>query len=249
MTKMRIQLKDVKGVIQSDRLVEQQNELIAGPKGIHKGHITLELTLQSLADIELFKNYIDQLAGTLPLKTITKYINPNVEVNPYREIYQDVKSKANMEEVIDYLQGLDFRFVTKQFIEERVDLGKLDKEYNKLSSKYQYLVRLSRVAKDPIYDRYDFTLIFGIDLYKQGNKIYVYREAKKFKRLTSKWLTSQANMKKKKIPLQFPQFMTIEERTRWRKIHRGFKDKKDISQKDTKFYSRYKPDIKNLEFE
>ena len=246
MPKMRIQLKDEQGVVLTDRLVEQLTELQTGPKDKHQGHITLELTLQAPEDIALFKTYIDQLAGNLPLKSEHAVSKTTGKVNPYKEIYQDIRSKESMEAVIDYLMSLDFRFVTKQFIEERIQLHKLDPKYDSLPDTVQYLVRLSRVAKDPTNDKYDFNLIFGINIYKQKDKVFIYRDGERFKRLTRSWDNHQANMKTKKVPLVFPKFMTIEERIKWRKIAKYLKDDKPVSQKDNLFYERYKPDIKNI---
>ena len=56
-------------------------------------------------------------------------------------------------------------------------------------------------------------------------------------------------MKVKKKPLEFPKYMTIPERTKWRKIHKYLVDGKDslVSKKDQEFHKRYKLDIKNLD--
>jgi len=166
--------------------------------------------------------------------------------NPYKEIYNDVRAKTSMEKVIQLLEGLNFRWVTDQFIEELQSVGKLDSA--ELPKGYQWLVLFQHHAQDPVNDRFDFNLMFGIKFIgPKEDKIFVIYRGRKKKVLLRPWDTEKnLNMKRKKIPLWFPEYMTIEERKKWRVIHRKVTNRKPIGPNEDKFYLRYLPEVKNI---
>ena len=119
--KMRITLLEPNGAVVNDRLVDSTTELYAGPKLQHDGPIRLEVTLVNKEDINSFKNYIDQLSGTLPLKPQTSgrgrpsSSGPALTESPREDILANVQNLAdegkNQSEVIKYLRELGFVFM------------------------------------------------------------------------------------------------------------------------------------------
>lgn len=257
--KMRIQLLDDSGVTISDRLVDQYSELLNGPTETHKDPFKLEITIDSKETMERLKGYLEKLVGNLPLviRSSSSKSTSNKSMNPYKEIFNDIKAKEHIEQIIEYLESLNFRWVTYQFLQEANADGKFPKlAENPAYPRYQWLVRMLRQAKDPGNDRYDWSMMIGIKfmpsphkglgevpdrvfvIYKGENKAVLDRSWEKYKSI---------NMKKKKIPLIFPQYMTIEERKRWRYMHRKVKSGKTLGTRDDIFYKRYLPEVENLD--
>jgi hypothetical protein len=206
----------------------------------------LEVNIAEPTDIDKVIEYMDKLRGKLPI-TSTKTPKPTKDkVNPYQEIFQAIKAKEYIEDIIEYLTEINFRFISQQFMEERSagDPQVWPKDFN-----YQWMVRVLRYAKDPANDKFDFTLLVGIKFMgKQSDKIYIMFNGEKKAVLLRKWRkdNSAINMKKKKVAMKFPDFMTIEERKHWRHIRRKVELKRNIGTKDQKFYDRYITDIKNI---
>lgn len=245
--KIRIQLLDKKGVVVSDRLVDQYTELLQGPKDKHDGPIRIEVSIFDEPTIENFKTYLDKLKGTIPLEKPLPKKTPQEKVNPYKEIFVAIKQKEHIEDIIEYLDNLNFRFLSGQLIEELAH--KIPgNPTNDIDISYQWMVRVLRYAKDPANDKFDFSMLVGIKfLGKKSNKVIVFYNGKLKATLTRKWLKGDViNLKKKKIPMVFPDYMTIEERKKWRYVRRKVELNKPIGQKEQKFYDRYKLDIKNL---
>lgn len=250
--KMRIQLLDDSGVTISDRLVDQYSELLNGPTETHKDPFKLEITIDSKDTLDRLKAYLEKLVGNLPLviKSSPSKSTSSKSMNPYKEIFNDIKAKHYIEQVIEYLEALNFRWVTYQYLQEANSDGKFIKlAENPAYPKYQWLVRMLRQAKDPGNDRYDWTMMIGIKFVgKFADKIYVIYKGEKRAILTLSWEKEKnLNMKKKKIPLIFPQYMTIEERKRWRYMHRKVKMGKPLGTRDDIFYKRYLPEVENLD--
>lgn len=250
--KMRIQLLDEKLSVTSDRLVDQYTELLEGPKEKHNGPVRLEAVIKDEWSLNQIKKYLDGLKGLIPLDAPRQRgAKPTqATVNPYKEIYHEVKGKKYMEDVIEYLDKLNFRFVTSQFLKELAEDKLLPEKYKFFLEypDYQYAVRVLRYAKNPANDKFDFSLIFGIRFFSKPSKlIYVYKDGElkvKFKREWKK--SGQINLKEKKVPMVFPDYMTIEERKHWRYCNRKVELNKPISAKEEKFWNRYKTDIKNM---
>lgn len=243
--KMRVTLLDEQFVVQEDRLVDQYTELLAGPKGKHDGPIRLEVVIHDEWGFNKFKEYLDQLKGLIPLakpKERGVKAKPG-SVNPYKEIFNDIKGKTHIEDVIEYLDKINFRFASPQLLEDRgIQIeGEAPKGY-------QPMLRVMRYAKDPANDKFDSTMIVWISIMgKPKDKVIVYYKGEMKKAIAMTWKkASNINLKEKKIPMLFPEFMTIEERKHWRYIRRKVELSRPIANKDQKFYDRYKPDIKNL---
>jgi hypothetical protein len=253
--KIRIQLREENGAVLSDRLVDQTTELATGPKEVHEGPITVEFTAMNSDDLERVVLYIQKLKKLVPIetkpprKTYTKRKNT---LNAYKELFLEVKKKPTMEKVIEHLDNLDFTWLHTQYFEELTRYGKGEFGYIH-DGKYkqmQWLSRKVRTAVNPIHDLYDFRLIFGIDLIrKKSDRVVVFFDGKIKGILTKPWPEKKKNMKVKKIPLVFPTHMTIEDRKKWRAIHRKIKDDRKVNVADENFYYRYKPEIANLEHE
>lgn len=250
--KMRIQLLDDSGVTISDRLVDQYSELLNGPTETHRDPFKLEITIDSKETMERLKGYLEKLVGNLPLviKSSSSKSTSSKSMNPYKEIFNDIKAKEHIEKIIEYLESLNFRWVTYQFLQEANTDGKFPKlAENPAYPRYQWLVRMLRQAKDPGNDRYDWTMMIGIKFVgPTADKVYIIYKGEKKAILTRSWETGKnLNMKKKKIPLIFPQYMTIEERKRWRYMHRKVKLGKTLGTRDDIFYKRYLPEVENLD--
>src|SRR5690606_29938328 len=100
-----------------------------------------------------------------------------------KEIFLNIKKQPSMEAVIDYLEGINFRWVNFQFLEELKIVGKFEHTAgDNILKNYQWLVRMTRQAKDPKNDRFDFTFMVGIKFIgKHEDKLMVLYKDKKFK--------------------------------------------------------------------
>jgi hypothetical protein len=249
--KMRIKLLSEEGVVLQDRLVDQYTEFNAGPKELHKGPISLEVNLFESGDIERTIIYLNALVGKIPQKSkIKKSPVAQKENNPYKDIFTRIKKHEFIEDTIEYLDNLSFRFVHYQFLEEKRLFGKWPfPNFENLDPKLQYLTRLTRIAKDPMNDKYDFKFMVGIRFFdKRLDGIKVYYKGKQIAFLENlPWKTSNnQNLKVKKKPMVFPPFMSIEERKKWRYLHRKTKEGKELGPREVDFYNRYKLEVMNL---
>ncbi len=59
----------------------------------------------------------------------------------------------------------------------------------------------------------------------------------------------EVNAKKKKVPLTFPDEMSIQDRIDWRKSHKRLSSGKSLGKEEEKYYLRFKPLIGNLDKE
>lgn len=246
---MRVTLMTSELVPTSDRLIDQYQEFIDGPKEVHKGPVRLEVTLWNEDSFLKLKEYLDKLKGLIPLDEVKKKVLNTNKVNPYKEVFQAIKAKTHIEDIIEYLNEINFRFISGQLIAEMVEDKRLQADILKdINPEYQYMVRVLRFAKDPANDKFDFTLMIGIKFVGAvSEKVPVIFNGNLKATLRRPWKNAGAvNMKKKKLPMVFPDFMTIEERKRWRYIRRKVELKRTVSEKENKFYERYRLDIKNL---
>lgn len=249
--KMRVQLLSPEGVVQSDRLVDQYTELNKGPEGRHEGPVKVEVTLFDEQSFKEFPTYLEKLRGVIPIVTKTRASKEVAEtVNPYQEIYQAIKAKEHIEDIVDYLEEINFRFLSGQLIMDVPEKSVNDyrTKVGVLKPDFQYMVRVLKYAKDPVNDKFDFSLMVGVKFIGKPSEIVhiVYQGEEKAK-LKRAWKKEGAvNMKKKKIPMVFPDYMTIEERKKWRYIRRKVENTREVSPKEQKFYDRYKLDIKNI---
>ena len=257
--KMRITLLDQAGVILGDRLVDSYPELMAGPKSVHKGPVRLEVTLTNQGDIDLFKNYIDQLNGNLPLKQPSQgrgrpsSSTQTLTESPREDILVEVENMAkegkNQSEVIKYLRDLgfvfilteDFKFYFPEFEFNHKDIG--DPHHNgQYLHSLSWMVRCIRKGKDPKTDKFDPMIIFGFSIMDGPSKKvvpYLYKERKKpLKIKEGKKTLSFSSVEFTKLPY----FMTEEERLKF-----SFEQRQLLlnpEKKPSKFFLRWAPDCK-----
>lgn len=245
--KIRIQLLDEELRTTSDRLVDAYTEFLNGPTELHQGPVRFELTLPDEETIEKFKQYLDKLKGKLPLEKRDpkpKVAKEDQAVNEFRELYGKCKELPNVEAIIDYLNEVNFRFVSDQHIQDYgFEFQKPDEV-----KEFQMMTKVLRYAKDPANDRFDFSMMIYIKFIgKQSEEIFFYQNGKKKASLHKPWATSKANMKEKKIPMVFPEYMDIEERKEWRAIRRKIENGNSIiPEKKMKFYQRHAKEIQNM---
>lgn len=246
---VRIQLfKD--GEMISDRLVTQTTEFYTGPKETHDGPMRIEFTIDEKKDAEQAIEYLQQLMGKLPIKTISKPRGRSPIKDEYQgedkfEVFkktqEDPKVK-NQDDLINVLREMSFIFMTsdylKHFIPEDYTIKKAHLE------KYQWLIRRIREAKTPINDKFDPQILLGVDIMskERSNKmvLYAYGTFKESIRLPipeKKPLTfGKTNL------MKFPMYMNEEERLKWGTEHRALLN--DPNKKPSKFYLRWFKDVR-----
>ena len=256
--KMRVTLLDEAGAIVGDRLVDAYTELLAGPKFVHDGPIRLEVTLVNKEDITSFKNYIDQLNGTLPLKPQTpgrgrpSSSAPALTESPREDILAEVENMAkegkNQSEVIKYLRNLcfvfllteDFKYYFPEFTFNSKDVGEPHHNGQYLHS-LSWMVRCIRKGKDPKTDKFDPMIIFGFSIMDGPSKKvvpYLYKERKApIKIKEGKKTLSFSSVEFTKLPA----YQTEEERLKF-----SFEQRQLIlnpEKKPSKFFMRWSPDV------
>lgn len=256
--KMRITLLEDNGAVISDRLVDFQSEVYAGPKIQHNGPIRLEVTLANTASINQIKGYIDQLSGQLPIKEITGRGRPSTATAPTltespREdillaVENMVKDGATQAKVIKYLRSLGFVFIlTEDFLLHFPDFDFDKKDIGEPTTNHQYLnsrswmVRCIKRAKDPKADKFDPMIIFGFNiLSKPSSKVvpYLYRERKTpIKVSGGKKVLSFSSVEF----TRFPKYVTEEERVKFSFEQRQLLN--DPKKKPSKFFLRWYRDV------
>lgn len=253
--KIRIKLLDSNLGVISDRLVDQYTELLAGPKFEHNGPVSVEFTLANTADYDLLINYLNQLLSKVEIekkrtynKTGTTSSTKTQKEVPFSQVAQDIKKSKSQEKLIEYLSSISFHFVSYQFIQE---YALLDTSINpkKYHPKLQYLVRRYKThPTDPSKDQYDFRMAVGIKLMgKQIDTVYVFAKNKlKFKRNIPWEKRNDFNFKPKRAGRVFPEYMSHEERKKWRQYHEKVEAKRELKPKEANFYNRFKADVLKL---
>jgi hypothetical protein len=264
-SKMRIKLFDENNLMLSDRLVEQTTELTLGPKEPHKHSLSIELNLYDQTQVDMAITYLKKLKGDLPIeektagkvkkdKTIEKMLT---DKEPLLDLIKTLKTKATTQEkLIDMLREYQFVFVSGDVIEDmgthdpnikkQIEIRQKDKEAG-----YQYMVRLVKQAKEPMNDKYDFRLVFGIKIIGEKlDKAQLYLWGKYEKTWTLPWEDKKkVNFKKVEKVYIFPDFMDYVDRKKWRTEHRKWeiatnKGEKPEAFELSKFYLKYHPYIK-----
>lgn len=256
--KMRVTLLEPNGAVINDRLVDSTTELYAGPKLQHDGPIRLEVTLVNKEDIDSFKNYIDQLSGTLPIKPQTpgrgrpSSSGPALTESPREDILVEVENMAkegkNQSEVIKYLRELgfvfilteDFKYYFPDFEFNTKDIGTPHHNGQYLHS-LSWMVRCIRRGKDPKTDKFDPMIIFGFSILEGPSKKvvpYLYKERKApIKIKESKKVLSFSSVEFTKLPT----YMNEQERLKFSFEQRQLLLNKD--KKPSKFFLRWVNDV------
>lgn len=258
-TKMRIKAFSNEGLVY-DRLVEQETEFRIGPKDVHKGPIALEFNLNSQEDVDGMIEYIRKLRGDLPLGVVKKIKSPKgidnmlTDKEPLLDLMKTVKAKAKtQEELITMLREYNFRFLAADYItdlfHDKEDKDKLIILKTKhIDEGYQFMARMQKESKDPMNDKYDFRLTFGIKIVgEKVEKVQVYLWGKYEATWKLGWSKPKENNFKKTEKLYtFPEFMTYIERRKWRLENRKILSAKEKGEtlEPSKQYTRWAPYVK-----
>ena len=244
--KIRIQFYSEDGQLVNDRLVSQDIELNTGPKETHLGPMRIEFSLMEPSDIGKAKLYLDKLIGSLPLevKLKKKKTDKEFEIED-REVFVSnlLGSVNNQDELINKLREKGFKFMMWDFL-ETFEFAELNiKEAHK--EKYQWMLRCIKEGKNPAVDKYDPTIVFGIQMYgERSPKIVVYVDGE-FVSSHEIGLVEKSKLTFKKTEMmKFPVYMTEQEREKFRYEVRQYQlnPEKEYS----KFFLRWKPFVENI---
>lgn len=256
--KLRITLLSENGCPISDRLVDAYTELNTGPKIQHDGPIRVECSFQNKQDIELFKNYLDTLSGSLPLKVSTNRGRPSASGAPelespreevLAEVTKMVNEGKNQKEITKYLRELGFVFILteefkmhfKDFEFNLKDIGEPN-DNGQYPNSLSWMVRRIKEAKDPRADKFDPQILFGFSIINGPSKKivpYLYRERKSV--LKAKPVEKALSFSKVGFT-KYPVYMTEEERFKFSLEIRQLLN--NPNKKPSKFFMRWLRDVK-----
>lgn len=245
--KMRIQLLSPELVTESDRLVDQTIEFYNGPKEEHKGPIKIEVILEGQSDVDKVIDYLKKLAGQLPIEQKTTQgrkpaaQKPEMDSNS-REILltEAVKASKNQDDFIKYLRERDFVFITSEHLATL--LPESYKIPKRKLEKFEWLIRCTKLAKDPRADKFDMALFIGIKILSERDEVMIpYMNGEKIEKITLEVPENAMGFKKTNL-IKYPHYMTYEEREKWGVEHRALLNNPDKAK--TKFYLRWEKDVK-----
>lgn len=250
-----------------DRLVGTNIEFAQGPSKEHKGPIRIDTLLDSSEEAEKLIVYLQKLIGQLPItskeRKQTLKLNKPLEADSIKTLIQEAFTKnKNQEDLIDYLRGLNFAFLTYDHLKDICEanewpfvlkkttvvnhgMGKAKKKT--IHKDYQFMVRILKLAKNPANDKIDPQIFFGFKLI--GDKrpkvlIYelgIYKDTKELH-----WKEgAEIGFKVKEKFYKFPEPMSYLERSKWRSenrklvfdAHKGT----DKAYTPSAFYEKWKP--------
>lgn len=253
-------------VVKEDRLVEAETLFRAGATETHSGPIRIDYLMENEDDVAGLIVYLQQLMGQLPTspkqerKTKTKDNMP-LEKDAVETLVEEAFEKCKTQnELIEYLRGLNFVFFTHENLKDitekngwsfklktslntyRVDdKGKKHptKGIKRFHTDYQWMARLLKQAKNPINDKIDPQIFFGIKVIGDLiDKVQVYISGSYDKTKRLEWDETKVNFKKPEKFYKFPEPMTYKERSNWRAEDR--KVHNDPNYVPSKFYERWK---------
>lgn len=241
--KIRIQLFTEEGSLVEDRLVSQDIELRNGPKVQHKGPIRIEFSLFDKDDTESAIQYIQKLTGLMPLEAKVKKIK-NLKVldtvdteQQLLNLIEFVRESKDQDALIKYLrEDQGFKFLTTEYLLSYgypINIKDIHKD------KYQWMIRCIKYAKNPVNDKYDPMLIFGINMIERNEKIAVYLNGELKERINiplpakPKWGIEKTSI------LVFPPYMQQDEKDRFRYEYRLHEQ--DENKEPSKFFKRWYP--------
>jgi len=246
--KLRIQLFDEEGRLMDDRTVSQDPEFSKGPKEVHKGLFRIEFTLETPDDVDKSKIYMDKLVGNLSLEVPKKIKKSQIIPNDpqYREnLLEGILKIENLDQdiLIKELRKLGFVFRTWDFL-QMVNLPELNIK-DRHQDKYEWMIREIRRAKNPKSDKYDPMLVFGIKLMDEPDeRVVIYLNGEYLKTIKISIPSNPKEVVKRTDILKFPEYMTPEEREKFRIELRSYENnpEKQIS----KFFDRWMKWVKNV---
>lgn len=247
---IRIQLFDEQGFV-SDRMVTQLPEFYLGPKEVHNGPMRIEFTFEIKEDVQNAIEYLRRLTGDLPLKvkgdTSTRKVkegvsNDDVFDNNKEQVIKDTITTniGNQDSLIKELRAMGFIFVTSEFLKYVIpDTYKIRELH---LGKYQWLVRVTKLAKDPRNDKYDPQVLIGISIMNgRSDKVVTYMYGEYKDRFNIPVPTKKAIKLSKTNLIKFPHYMNEDERLKWGVEHRTLFN--TPGKKPSKFYMRWYKDV------
>lgn len=247
--KLRIQLFNENGLPISDRLVDQKTEFYQGPKEKHEGPIRVEFTLENKMDVNDCIDYLQKMVGVLPIeqKTTQGRGRPSLQKdfvpdNSREILLQDALKSKDQDAFINLLRNEhDFVFVDSDRLKMLIpDAYSIKKRH---LDKYQWLVRLTKQAKDPRNDKFDLALLIGLTILPESERdekfvVYMNGEFSSNHKLD---LPKNAMTFKQTNLIKYPHYMIYEEREKWGIEHRLLLQTPE--KKPSKFYMRWAKDI------
>ena len=247
---VRIQLFDKEGLV-SDRMVTQATEFYMGPKELHEGQFRIEFTITEKKDAEDAISYLKKLIGDLPIKTVkgkqgrksSTSTNDDDDFSTDKNVViQNIldENKDNQDNLIKALRAIGFKFLTsdhlKMYLPDTYKVSELH------LSKYDWLVRRIKLAKDPRNDRYDPQILVGLKISEgRDEKIVVYTYGEKKLRMSIPLPKKKMITLAKTNLIKFPTYMNEEERLKWGIEHRSLRT--NPAKKPSKFYMRWFKDV------
>lgn len=263
-SKMRLRLYSPEdGSLISDRLVEQTTEFMGGPKETHKGAFSVELNLMDQTQVDSAIEYLKKLKGDLPIaeiskpKSTTKTIDKMLsEKEPLLDLLKTIKGKGTTQEkMITMLREYNFRFISGLMIQDMSlndpNIAKqLELREKDITNDYQYMVRLVKEAKEPLNDKYDFRLVFGIKIVgEKRNFVQIYLWGEWAESIKVEWENAKKNnFKKVEKMYVFPEFMDYADRKKWRSENRKKETalSKGLPFEESKAFKKWTPYVKGL---
>lgn len=245
---MRITTFTPEGGMMDDRLVMQDPEMAKGPNEPHLGPMRIEFTMVDQADTDKIKGYLDQLRGTLPIPERKKY-GAKEEIaeltqDSREQLLTQVSELETQSEIILFLRENGFKFVTTEHLEllsEKKDNFKCP-DFTAIHKKrgYQWLLRCIKLANSPMADKYDPTLVFGIQYLGEPQEkipIYLYGEYHSTISKPIGKLKDSTKFLKPVEAMKFPPYMDQEDRDKFRIEQRKIDTKPEIP--PSKFYLKW----------
>lgn len=243
---VRIQLFE-KGDMISDRLISQTTEFYQGPKQKHTtGPIRIEFTIEDQKDAKDIINYIKKLSLDLPIKQenrgrkISTNVNSDLnDINELEELINTLREEKDQDKFIKELRKNGFVFVTFDYVEDKIPSAYKIKDKHKI--KYQWLIKRSKIAKDPRNDKYDPRILIGISIMFKRKDLMVLYVNGEFKENFKIKIPHKAISFKKTNLIKYPHYMHHDERVKWGVEHRILLN--DETKNKSKFYIRWEKDI------
>jgi len=241
-------LFDKEGRMVKDKLLDQNTEFYKGPIDAHKGPFRMEFTFEDQNDIEKVIGYIKQLSGILPIpeRKLKSSSNSSPPVPEFREELADIITRYpdDQDHLIRALrEEHGFVFLTWDHIETLEHANVINMLPNH-GSKYEWMVRRLKMAKNPKFDKYDLMLMVGIKLMSERHeRVVIYLNGEHYKNCNIPVPDKPRETIKKTELMKFPAAMIPEERERFRFELRALQMSPEKGV--TKFFKRWRSFVGN----
>lgn len=161
----------------------------------------------------------------------------NINKTLYGRIIGQVKRSNSQEKMMEYLRTFGFYFIESEVLMQLYPDIRLKNNHER----YSFMVRKINRKRD------DVRLIVGVKLWgKKVDRVVIYLEQNGVTCFESRalipWKERQdINFKKIRIKVKFPDYLTYDQRKKWRHEHE--KVKKNPQYLPSKSYLKIKPDV------